>query len=102
MFDASSVIFNVGWAVASSVNADATHRWAKTNRTAAVKTGSPNLRCVRVRGFDERDYIVLANFGATEERAELPVERDLAIREIFTGRSVITIGPDEAKVFLAR
>lgn len=67
-----------------------------------METGSPNLRGVRVRGFDERDYIVLANFGATEERTELPVERDLAIGEMFAGRSVIIIGPDEAKVFLAR
>jgi len=101
VFDANSVIFDVGWAVASSVNADATHRWAKTNRAAAVETGSPSLRCVRVRAFDERDYIVLANFGATEERTELPVERDLATGEMFAGRSAMTIGPDEAKVFLA-
>ncbi|MDO9542624.1 MAG: hypothetical protein Q7J98_09915 [Kiritimatiellia bacterium] len=99
--DANSVIFDVGWAVASSVDADTTHRWAKANRTAIFETGSSNLRCVRVRGFDKRDYIVLANFGTTEERTELPVERDLATGEVFAGRPAITIGPDEAKVFLS-
>ena len=102
VFDANSVIFDVGWAVASCISTEATRRWVKVNRTAAVETGAPSLRCARIRGFDKRDYIVLANFGTTEEQTELPAERDLATGEMFTGRSVITIGPDEAKVFLAR
>jgi len=101
-FGAHSVIFDVGWAVASSVDAETTRGWAQANRAAVMDTGSANLRCVRVHGFDKRDYIVLANFGEAEARAELPVERDLAAGEIFTGQEVITIGPGEAKVFLAR
>ena len=102
VFDSDSVIFDVGWAVASSIDARTTRRWARANRAAAVETDSPDLRCVRVRGLDERDYVVLANFGAKESRTALPVERDLATGKTVAGRTNITIGSGKAKVFQAR
>lgn len=66
MFEADEVILDAGWTVLSSANSGQTRRFAADHLTARVDAPMPDLRAVRVRGADDRTYVLVANFGPAE------------------------------------
>ncbi len=82
--EAGSIMLDVGWIVAASVDADQTRALADAN-TAAVIPGLPdNVRGVRVIGVDGKTYSVIANFGdqpvtVVHENQSIPLAVDQAV-----------------------
>ena len=97
--DAHTAFLDVGWAVASCIDAPATRQWAQANAAARIETGSPHLRRVRVRGFDERNYEVLANLGTEAAATELPHAVDCVSGASVKG--TVSIAPGEARLLVS-
>jgi len=70
-FDAGAVVLDAGWAVAASVDTRQTRKWAGQNASARLELGG-DLRGVRLRGLDGRDYVVVANFGGAAAKVVAP------------------------------
>lgn len=68
--DASSTILDAGWAVVSC--ADALQTRAAWQVSSVLPADALDVRAVRVRGQDGRDYVVAANFGATPAQSPAP------------------------------
>lgn len=100
-YEAGSVALDAGWAVASSVDAEETRRWAEENTGAAINApGAGCLRAIKVKGFDGKEYVVAANFGDEEAAFEAPEGRDLATGKTVGGRTVVAACT--ARVFRVR
>lgn len=61
--DAGAILLDVGWAVLSGADAEATGALARDVRVAALPPPAPDVRAVSIMGADGRRYLVVANFG---------------------------------------
>lgn len=69
-YDAASTILDAGWAVVSC--ADPLQTRTACQASAPLAVDAPDVRAVRVRGQDGRDYVVAANFGAAPAAVPVP------------------------------
>jgi hypothetical protein len=88
-FDPGKTVFDVGWAVLSSADAEATRRCAADPRTRRLELEGGNLRALSVAGGDGRQYLMIANFGdrAAELRLDLLAAPDAVFRDVVSGEA---------------
>jgi len=104
--DPGKTVLDVGWAVLSGIDVERTQRFAQLALTAPT-SGHPQVRGVRVKGFDGVQYVVLANFAGQAE--EYPVIGLLSgahrAQNLVSGQSVssvdkpLTLEPGTAYAF---
>jgi hypothetical protein len=105
--DAGTVLLDVGWAVLSGADADATRTCAADGRTLALAFGHASVRGAAVVGADGRTYVVVANFGP--ETVTLPAAAlrgdDEPVTDLTAGQqigaggaAVLGIGSGRARV----
>jgi hypothetical protein len=97
--DPETVLLDVGWAVVSAVDAEATRRLADANRSAALQTDAAGLRGIAVTAVDGKSYRIYANFSA--ETVEVDTGGSKVLADCSSDRSrssggIIRLGPAQA------
>jgi len=107
--DPGQVILDVGWAVLSSTNGEETARFAESYTTLPLEDSSSDVRGVRVRGLDGRDYVVVANWGHEKATCDigLLIAHAVGIRDLISGEALaggldgaLVIGPGRVRAFV--
>lgn len=66
-------IWDAGYVLQSGQNKDTTAQYSSDpTRISSLKLNGANVRGVKIRGTDNKDYLVLANFGTKIEKVNLP------------------------------
>ena len=101
-----TVLFDIGWVVASAVDAGQTERLAQRSVALPRERGQSLVRGARVEGLNGRLDVVLANLGAEEERYPLASvldqaasALDLVNAESLSGVGELTLKPLQVRVF---
>jgi hypothetical protein len=104
--EANEIILDAGWAVISSVDAEATKYFYKTQQKVLLEVIYKNVRAVYAEVLDGSIYYVIANFGDTKVSVPLralsdKVElRDLASQQLYinAAEESIQLSPCQAIV----
>ncbi len=67
-----TTLFDVGFAVLAGADTGATGRFAEANHQTRLAAPTSEVRLLRIRGADGRDYAIAANFGDVPRPIALP------------------------------
>lgn len=75
-FREPGTLFDIGYAVRSSITAEETEAWSNTESQRLLPLDNqPLIRAARISGADKKEYIVASNFGENAEYVRLALEK---------------------------
>ena len=99
MYDAGSILFDLGVAVMAGMDTPHTAQYAAAHAPGQLDLLAPGLRGVEIIGADDRHYLVIANFSDRCETESVSVRTDGHL-QVYCGASITRSANDKVQITL--